>query len=299
MNTKNRIEFDHHGSIGSTLTKAPVRTGLQALSGPSRPQGFVKIMKGLVAVGALAALAAPMPLFAVEKCGAEVSTGNPMPCSNGGNCVWWTWKKANEAGWAKIPTGNAKTWDDTARANAKLLMTSATPSVGSIGVKESSPYCVETKKGKCTKYEDQGHVAWVTSVNGSDIGTTESNYGVPGVKSVARKASYFNTYIKNTDGAFATDVGCTDGKVLAEKKDSNGNYVALYGSTTCKTRWTVAIAKNASDLVLAEVTRQSPNAKFSAAGRGKSISPMTQVVSGKACTGAKFKSQTMAQVCAS
>lgn len=239
-----------------------------------------------------------MSALAVDQCGSETSAGNPMPCSNGGNCVWWTWKKANEAGWAKIPTGNANSWDNTAAANPKLLLSSTSPTVGSIGVKESSPYCVsKDSKGKCTKYEDQGHVGWVTSVNGTDISTTESNWGVPGVQTKARKSSYFDKYIRNTDGSLASAVGCTDGKVLASKSDSYGNTVALYSSANCKAKWTVAVAKKSSDLVLAEINRQSPSTSFSASGRGIAISPIVQVVSGNACTGAKFKSRTIAKVC--
>lgn len=255
----------------------------------------MKIALSILSLAAIVSLNAQ----AVEVCGAEKSAGNPYPCKNGGNCTWWTWKKAKEAGWIDIPSGsNANAWDDFAKAKPKLYVMSTTAVAGAVGVKNSSPYCdAWDAKGKCTHFANTGHVGYVKSVSGSTVDTSEMDYGVNGVKQRSHTSSYFDWYIVNTDGKTAAEIACTDGKALKTTKDAAGNSLVLYSSSACQTKWTVAVAKNPADLVVAGITRSADARAFSVAGRGNATSPMVQTGSAKACADAKFKAVVATRTC--
>lgn len=140
---------------------------------------------------------------AVDKCGDQTSKGNPLPCcNNGGNCTWWAWRHAKQAGWpvTAIPTGHANTWDEFARAHTKYLNVSTIPSVGAVGVKNSSPYECGTRKKpkKC----DFGHVGVATSLvkdkKGKVTHVTTSQMacdGAYGVTTPKRAVGYYDYYI--------------------------------------------------------------------------------------------------------
>mgnify|MGYP002397728064 CR=1 FL=1 len=140
--------------------------------------------------------------IAVDSCGGYTSKGNPFPCGGGGNCTWWAWKMAKDNLKVDFPArGNANTWDDTARSKSSYKV-SSTAASNAIAEKESSPYCVSyDNKGKCKKFEDQGHVAFVTSVKKdkkgkiTDVTVSQMYWGVAGVSVKTYKADYFNNYI--------------------------------------------------------------------------------------------------------
>ena len=152
---------------------------------------FVALVCGLAALHAQA----------VDKCGGQTSKGNPLPCCEaGGNCTWWAWKIAQSLGWKVIPTGNANTWDDFARNNSKYLVISSTPTVNSIGVKESAPYrCggTDVKPKMC----DTGHVGVITGLVKNkkgvitDVNTSQMSCASYGATYPQRSIAYYNYYI--------------------------------------------------------------------------------------------------------
>ncbi len=146
---------------------------------------------------------------AADKCGGTTSKDNPLRCSDssgkkGGNCTWWAWKMASDSWYGGkgkgkgIPTSDAKLWDNN--ADRKKFNVTKTPGANTIGVKESSPYCVETytsgkNKGKCKKYEDHGHVAWIIGKDKDKWKISEMFWGQNGVNYRSVKADYFDSYI--------------------------------------------------------------------------------------------------------
>lgn len=241
--------------------------------------------------------------YAENTCGGQTSTGNPLSCcSNGGNCVWWAWKQAKDHNWVAIPTGNANTWDNTALANPKLYSVSTTPSVGAVGVKESSPYtCV--KNGKTVVNGcNTGHVAYITGVkttNGKvSVDTSQMACGGSyGVTYINRVLGYFDTYIKpiSLEGKLASSAGCT-GVIVATTTDKNGNKLNLYWSDACKTNWAVVVAKATSILVTATITRSSDKKSYSTNGVGIATSAMVQGT-GTACASGKAGGVNFSTIC--
>ena len=135
-----------------------------------------------------------------DTCGGQKSKGNPLSCCpNGGNCTWWAWKMAKEAGWKAIPIGNANTWDDFARAHSTQLRISKTPSPGAVGVKNSSPYECGTKKKPKTC--DFGHDGWILGLvyekgKLTKVSTSQMACGgSKGVTYIARPIGYYDYYI--------------------------------------------------------------------------------------------------------
>ncbi len=131
------------------------------------------------------------------KCGAY----DPYPCcDNGGNCTWWAWEAAC-CNWAVgLPGwGNANQWAGNAKLDPNYDVL-ASPVVGSIACRVSGTY---------------GHVAWVTSVNGSTITVTEENCCTScnyGMRTATYDASHF-------DGGFIVRAGqceCSPGQTQAE-----------------------------------------------------------------------------------
>lgn len=101
------------------------------------------------------------------KCGSFASPANPYPCcTNGGNCTWFAWYKAEQAwrdqlpGWhnpngvildvkGNIAPGKNATWIEYAR-QAGYPISETIPSIDTIGVFNIGPV---------------GHVAWVTGLD--------------------------------------------------------------------------------------------------------------------------------------
>lgn len=159
------------------------------------------------ALGAALLLAA-RPAAAVYSCGGvkdtcDCNANNPYPCcSNGGNCTWWAWHSMC-CSWAIGPGnwGNAKDWVAHARSDARFEVRSK-PVAGSVAVKVSSSY---------------GHVAWVKSVQGSNIEVTEmACWGWYGLRTKVRPASDF-------DGGFIVRV--------APKPDYQGRTLGVEGQS--------------------------------------------------------------------
>lgn len=244
-------------------------------------------------------------VHAVNTCGGETSTGNPLPCcDNGGNCTWWGYKKAKDAGWLSIPTGNANTWDNTALASPAYSI-STTPSSGAIGVKESSPYTC-TKNGKVVKNGcDTGHIAYVTDLvkdakgNVTNVNTSQMACGgAYGATNVTRTLGYFDKYITRVDLNNKASTLCTDGAVAGTSKDASGNTLSLYYSATCKTNWAVVKAKSNTALVSATVTNKNNSATRSQNGIGSAMTTMVETGSAvPACANAKVGTVSLPQVC--
>ena len=243
--------------------------------------------------------------FAVNICGGQTSTGNPMPCcDNGGNCTWWGWKQANDANWPDIPTGNANTWGVTAASKPTFYNVSKTPTPGAIGVKNSSPYtCIingKSVKNGC----DTGHVAYITRVNKdkkgniTDIDTTQMACGGSyGVSNNNRKIDYFDSYItpKNLDGEMATAKNCS-GTIVATTVDKSGNKLNLYWSSSCKTNWAQAVGKTSSLMLTATITRSRDNKSYQTNGFGVATSAMVQG-NGVACATGKASGLDFQRIC--
>jgi surface antigen len=236
----------------------------------------------------------PIPSWAVNTCGGQTSTGNPLPCCDtGGNCTWWAWKMAKEANWPAIPTGNANTWDDTAKANKNLYNTSTVPTVGAIAVKESSPYTCSIN-GKSVKNGcDTGHVVYITGIvkdkkgNITDVTTSEMSCGSYGMYTKTRAATWFDTYItpKDLSGQTAAAAGCTDGSVVGTISDKLGNKVNLYWSNSCKTNWSQVVPKVNTSLVSATIKRTSDSKSYSSNGFGTTVSAMVSGTSQSCASG--------------
>lgn len=226
--------------------------------------------------------------YAEDNCGGFTSVGNPLPCcTNGGNCTWWTWRKADLNGWVAIPTGKANTWDDTALGDVKHYTVSTTPSVGSIGVKELSS----------GTYASYGHVAYIENINKDSsgkiisVGTSEMNCGGGyGVSNPVRAIGYFDKYVtmNNLDGKFPGDVSCK-ANYTKTVSDSIGNKLTINYSTDCKTNWAVIQAKGTVNSTTATITRSRDGKTVSANNLGSNaVSPMVQTkLTDKACATGK------------
>lgn len=247
----------------------------------------------LTVVLAASLIFAVAPAQAVDTCGGQTSIGNPMPCcSNGGNCTWWTWKMAKDAGWFAIPTGNANTWDDTARLSPAYRV-SSTPSLGAIGVRESAPY-------NCggTSICDYGHVAWITGITSTGVSTTQMACGGSfGVTSVPRATGYFNSYISkvNLNGQAASI--CTDGRIVATSSSVFGDTLQVWYSSLCKTTWARIVAKNSVAAVTVSIRRTTDSLTKSASGFWGATSPMVETGAIVACANGKAGTTTLPQVC--
>jgi len=208
---------------------------------------------------------------AVDTCGGQTSIGNPLPCcSNGGNCTWWAWKKARDAGWYAIPTGNAYTWDDTARQSPAYKV-SATPTVGAIAVKETM-----------TGYP-LGHVGWVTGVVKSSSGAVTAVKtsqmacgGSYGVTFPDRPVGYYTSYITKVYLNGKSASLCTDGKAVAASSDQIGNLLQVMWSQRCQTTWAKITPKSTGASVTVSIRRQSDGLTLSASGTGTKSSPMVE-----------------------
>ncbi len=94
-----------------------------------------------------------------ETCCSYYSSGNCYPCCSAGNCTWWCRYKRTDI--ANCGWGNAKEW--IASAQSAGFPTGSTPLVGSIMV-------MDAYECYAASY---GHVAYVESVNGSNITVSE------------------------------------------------------------------------------------------------------------------------------
>lgn len=236
---------------------------------------------------------------AVTSCGGQNSPGNPFPCCpNGGNCTWWAYKKATEAGkWVVAPTGNAHTWATSARKSPAYLV-SKDPVNNSVGVKESAPPTgCRANDRSC----DLGHIVWVERVNLSggraksvDISqmacATNAAYG-PTTKSSQLVSSY-DWYISKVplDGKSAGI--CTDGKEIATGTDAAKNKVSLYSSALCGTKWVVAKSSSSSMKVSAKVQRKTDNRSFGADFLNSVTTPMLESGSAPICGSAEFRTSS-------
>ncbi|MCX6624919.1 MAG: CHAP domain-containing protein [Acidobacteria bacterium] len=118
----------------------------------------------------------------VSTCGPLTSPGNPFPCSNGGNCVWFAWKMASDRWGIDFPArGYANTWVNSAIANFFRVL--STPAIDTIAVNTIQ----KDVTGAVT-----GHVGWVVSTSGNTVCTQEMSWGVPGMKTACRDRSYWN-----------------------------------------------------------------------------------------------------------
>ena len=225
---------------------------------------------------AISSITAALVLFAsgaqaVDTCGGQTSIGNPLPCcSNGGNCTWWAWKKARDAGWYAIPTGNAYTWDDTARLSPAYKV-STTPSVGAVAVKEIT-----------TGYS-LGHVGWVTGLVKNSAGAVTAVKtsqmacgGAYGVTYLDRPIGYYTSYITKVYLNGKSASLCSDGKAVATSSDQTGNQLQVMWSQRCQTTWAKITPKSASASVTVSIRRQSDGLTLSASGTGTKTSPMIE-----------------------
>ncbi|HNS95807.1 MAG TPA: CHAP domain-containing protein [Polyangiaceae bacterium] len=138
----------------------------------------------LLAAALAATVFVSSPAQAVYQCGPEKDEcicggNNPFPCcDNGGNCTWWAWQSACCHWGVIVPMlGNANTWAGVA-ANDPAYEVLSYPVPNSIACRASGAY---------------GHVAWVTSVNGSKITVSEMNcWGNYGVRDWSYDASFFD-----------------------------------------------------------------------------------------------------------
>lgn len=128
-------------------------------------------------------MAAAMPRAAsAPSCGGLSSPGNPFPCSNGGNCVWFAWKMAAERWQIDFPArGDARTWPSAATSNYFRVLSS--PAVDTIAMNTTQ----RDSSGQLT-----GHVGWTVSVSGNTVCTREMSWGVWGERTVCRDRSYWN-----------------------------------------------------------------------------------------------------------
>lgn len=130
-----------------------------------------------LAVICLALLAAT---GSAQTCGPITSSGNPFPCSNGGNCTFFAAYKANTV-WGinfnSLPSRrSAKYWADDAVANGYPV--SSVPGIYTIGVSST--------------LSSDGHVAWVVEVSGSQVKVQEMNWGTYGWREKWYSVSTFN-----------------------------------------------------------------------------------------------------------
>lgn len=245
----------------------------------------------LVAAFATAGLTS---VHAVDQCGVYTSVGNPFACYRGGNCVWWTWREATNAGWAApLPLKNANEWDDEARKYPKLFVVTSSPrrDVRSIAVDNSAPI-----QGTTT---DVGHVVWITSVSDSTLHGTEMQWGKSGVESKTYAASTFQSFISSTDGRTAAQIGCSDGKVAKTTTDALGNRLTMMASAECRSRWVIATGTTSQIAVSAQVSRSRGNIRFTRSGFGVVGTPMLQSPYPlSVCARASFNGGTPLSLCA-
>lgn len=219
-------------------------------------------------------LALSLNSHAVDACGGQSSTGNPNSCcTNGGSAEWWGWKKADDAGWASIPTGPANTWDDQAQAQPEIFEVKTAPEIGSLAIKETRPYCLERDAtGNCTKVNTSGHLAYVTGFiyNSNNhltgVTTTEMSCAGPGgTTSVDRPLSFFDKYIramvrKDLTGKNLEDTDCRHTGYIASSYYSwyhNLTQVGVFRSELCNAYWTRLFKPNDNDKAVVAIGRSS------------------------------------------
>lgn len=131
---------------------------------------------------------------AVSNCGGVYDPDNIYACcSNGGNCTWWAWHKANTVWGVHLGKyGNAGQW--LTGAQSEGYPTSTTPSVNTISVNTSL----------FVDGEILGHLGWVEAVNGNEVTVSEmsccSTCG-SGVKTRTRLISYYDGFIYPKSGS--------------------------------------------------------------------------------------------------
>ncbi len=96
-------------------------------------------------------------------------------CTNGGNCVWYTWNRRCQDGEYLPWCTDAKTWNDKALLNGWPVCQD--PKIGAVAVREEG---------------EDGHVGYVVGFSGDTVYTDEQNCGGCGTNySVSRAKSYW------------------------------------------------------------------------------------------------------------
>jgi len=257
-------------------------------------------------------LAFPAFSYAVETCGGQTSPGNPKICcdkygnSGGtyGNCVWWAWKKAYQAGWpAATMSGGANggQWDNYATAKPKLFTIVKTPLNQSVNLKGMIAVRDETTTNP------YGHVAYVEDVikdaagNITQVKISEMNCGTYGEGVITKNypLSKFNKFIamKNLNGMSSSSGGCLDGVVVASTGTTTK--LNLYWSNSCQTYW-AGLTSTATGNKMLTVKRNWDARSYSTVSSVPGVSMSTPMVinsgAGQVCASASVNGLPM-QVC--
>ncbi|MEA2244900.1 MAG: peptidoglycan DL-endopeptidase CwlO [Solirubrobacteraceae bacterium] len=102
--------------------------------------------------------------YASKRGGNGAAGGNPYPQ---GQCTWWVWSRRPDLPWFSGDSGNAKNWISSAQARG--IPTGTAPVAGAVAVFQPGQYGAG----------GYGHVAYVESVQGSNIVISEANAGGP------------------------------------------------------------------------------------------------------------------------
>lgn len=266
-------------------------------------------------VVATAAFIYSTPAAAVESCGGQSSSGNPKICCDAagnsggtyGNCVWWAWKKAYEAGWPKATiagTGNAHQWDNNyAVPYPKLYKIITAPLNQSVNLKGA--IAVRELSATDTRF---GHVAYVEDVikdasgNVTKLKISEMNCGTYGYGVIAKEyaVSKFDKYIKINDlnGKSASSIGCTDGTIVASSGTTNK--LNLYWSNSCQTYW-AGVSSAASGNKIVSVKRNWDGKSYSGSS-SVAVTPITTAMvinsgTGQVCATGSVNGIPLPQVC--
>ena len=133
--------------------------------------------------------------LAVNSCGGFYSPSNPFPCSNGGNCVWWTWHWLRHGKGHRNLSDTTKNkfkrsalyWDDDAISMGMTV--DGNLEKGAIAVNETQ----SLSDGTVT-----GHVAVLVDWDSAYLYVDEMNWGSYGLtqrKKYRRSNNYFRKFI--------------------------------------------------------------------------------------------------------